>query len=138
MVPLAEAERSDASKEHLHPRDDRECLAVEAVEEADDRSDAAVDAPFQMELEIDTEDDLGDHEEEDDGAKLGVDVGRDEFPSAVLMTQDVSKKGDNGREDLYRDVPSALDHLCPTDQPPRVRWTWKAENLHPIPCLRGT
>lgn len=100
MISLAEAQRRDASKEHLDPRDNRERLAVEAVQEAEDRSDAAVDAPFEMELEVDAEDDLGDHEEEDNGAELGVYIRRDELPPLVLMTQYVSEEGDDRREDL--------------------------------------
>ena len=85
MISLAEPERRDASKKHLYPSDKRERFAVEAMQEPKDGADTALEAPLEMELEVGTEDDLCDHEEEHNGAELGVHIPRDEFPSAMFV-----------------------------------------------------
>ncbi len=111
VFALAEAERRDATEQHLRPREHGEDLSVNAVEEADGRTDLAVEALLQVQPEIDAQHDLGKHDEEERGPELGVDVGVDEFAAAVHVAEDISEDGDGGCQNLDGNMPSRFDHL---------------------------
>jgi len=111
VVALAEAQSRDATKDHLCPGDDRECLAVDAMQDAHGGSDAAVNALLEVKLEVDAQDDLGNHVEEDKVGKLCVYVVCDELPALVKVTESVAEKGEEGAQHLERYVPSTLDNL---------------------------
>lgn len=111
MFALAEAQGGDATKDQLYPDDDGEGFAGDAVDGADIGTDAALDALFEVQPEVDAEDNLGKHIEVDPVAKVGVDVVRAELAAAVHMTECVSDEGQNGSQDLRGDVPSTFYHL---------------------------
>jgi hypothetical protein len=48
MVITAEAQRSNTSKEHLHPTDNRHRLSENAVQNDDNPADPAMNSPFDM------------------------------------------------------------------------------------------
>lgn len=48
MVALAEAKSGDSAEEHLYPRGDGESLAVDAVEDAEEGADAALEALLEV------------------------------------------------------------------------------------------
>ena len=119
VVALAEAQRGNPAKHHLDPRKEGEGLAVDAVQLAHDGPDARVDALLEVKLEVQTENDLGDHEDENRDAEARVDVMGDELAPLVQVTECIPEQGEEGREDLEGDVPSVLGdlpwHRCLSD-----------------------
>lgn len=111
MVALAEAESGDAAKHHLDPGGEREGLPVDAVEDAKEGADAALEALFEVQLQVDAEDDLGEHHKKQNVGEAGVDIVGDELSALVQVAECVSEEGEGGREDLERDVPAAFDDL---------------------------
>lgn len=95
VVALTEAQGGYASKQHLCPADDREGLAVDTMDGADDRPYALVDAPFQVQPEVDAEDELDKQLEVEIFGKLGVDVVVAELPTAVLVAKYEADEGED-------------------------------------------
>jgi hypothetical protein len=108
---LAEAQCSDAAEKHLRPADDREDLAVDAMDHARDRSDAAIDAALEMQSQVDSEEDLDAEQEVDPVRECGMDVGWNEFAAAMGMAQDEAKDREERSNDLNGDVPSGFANL---------------------------
>ena len=100
MVPLAEAQCGDAAKDHLHPCVYREGLAVDAVQDSEDGSDATVDALLEVQLQVDTQYDLRDHEKEEGSGGLCVDVLRVELPALMEVAESVTEEGEGRGKDL--------------------------------------
>lgn len=70
-----------------------------------------MDALLQVQLEVDTEEDLGEHMEEDPVAEVSVDVVGAELPALVHMAESIAEESENGAEGLDRDVPSTFGNL---------------------------
>lgn len=105
MVPAAVAHGGYPAEEHLHPAHHRHELSYHAVRLDDVGSDCGVEALGQVQLQVDTDEDLqGEHEAEGVG-EGGVDVGR-ELAAAVLVAEEVGKKGEERAGGLDGDVPS--------------------------------
>lgn len=97
VVAAAEAERSDAAEEHLHPGSHRDELARDAMSHHHPPPDPAVEAFLEVQLEVDAEDDLEEDQEHQPGRKAAVDAFR-ELPALVLMPEDISEDGQDGRD----------------------------------------
>jgi hypothetical protein len=111
VISPAESKRSDASKEELHPGHNRQCLSHHSVSNDHHPANLAVDTLFEVELQVDTHDDLCDQHEHDDRDELGVDIIFRELPALVFMAQEVADDGKNGAGDLYGNVPFGADYL---------------------------
>lgn len=96
VVTLTEAQAGDATKDDLDPRDDRHGFANDAVDGANDASDAGVDTLLEMELEVGPDADLGCQEEHEDVGKLCMDVVMKELAAAVGMAKKVRDDGNRG------------------------------------------
>lgn len=116
MFPLAEAQGGDAAKNQLNPDNDWEGFAGNAMCDADVRADATLETLFEVKSEVDAKDELGKHVEVDPVAEMGVDVVREELATAVHMAQGVTEQGQEGGQDLCRDVPSAFYYLSGAKQ----------------------
>ena len=71
----------------------------------------AVYALFEVELQVDAHDDLGDQNEHDDRDEFGVDVVLGELAALMSMTQEVADDGKDGARDLYGNVPFGANYL---------------------------
>ena len=138
VLPLAETKRCDAAEKHLYPRNHREGLAVDAVNKSDRGANAPVDTPFEVQLEVDAQGDLPNHEEEDDRSKPGVYVSRVEFPTAVHVSEGIAQQREGCCKNLERDMPSALDDLVHEKlSAPRNRQPCPSNYSPPEPSPRG-
>ena len=108
---LAEAQSCDAAKDHLRPRQNRHCLANDAMARADNLSNLAVDALLPMKLEIHPDEDLRGQEQLKDVCELSVDVVGDELAALVRVAEEEAKDGEDSANGLGRDMPSVFGHL---------------------------
>lgn len=60
VLALAEAQRRDAAKDQLRPRQDRHGLADDGVARPDELADEAIDSALPVALEVQPQNDLGD------------------------------------------------------------------------------
>lgn len=96
VVALTEALGGDSSKYHLRPANDGEGLAVDAVDSANDGSYALVDAPLEVQPEVDAEKELDYQLKVEPVGELGVDVVGHESPAAVHVAEGEADEGDDG------------------------------------------
>lgn len=74
MVIMAEAQRSNPSKQHLHPRYHGHQLSNDSMPVNRNLPDLAMEPLFEMEFEVDAEDNLHGQHEHKDIRKRGVDI----------------------------------------------------------------
>jgi hypothetical protein len=74
-------------------------------------SNLAVYALFEVELQVNAHDDLGDQNEHNDRDEFGVDVVLGELAALVSMTQEIADDGKDRTRDLYGNVPFGADYL---------------------------
>lgn len=110
MIGSAEAQRSDASKDELHPCGDRHSLANEAMCFDHHFAHLPMYALFKVEFQIDSHGDLGDQHEHDVRNELGVNV-LGKLSSLVLVAEEVSYDSEKGAEGLYGNVQFGADYL---------------------------
>lgn len=111
VVALAEAQRGDATKDHLYPGKQRHGLANDGVARANELADGAVQSTLPVALEVQTQDNLADQEELKNVGKNFVNVAADKLASAVCVTEEKAEKGEAGSENLERNMPSVLGDL---------------------------
>ena len=93
MIAATVAHGGDASQHELDPADDGHELAYPAMGLDNHVPNLSVNAPFEVELQVDAHDDLGQEGEHEGRHKLGVGVGR-ELATFVLVTQEVAGEGE--------------------------------------------
>lgn len=84
-----------------------------------------------MQLQIETQHDLGDEEEHQPVRERGVDV-RAELAASVGVTEEVGHDGDDGSDDLNGDVPARADDLY-SDQSEWESRSTEFGYIHPEP-----
>ena len=110
MVITAVAHGGDAAEEHLHPADDGEEFSEDAVRGYDIGPNANVQAAGEVQLEVDTYEDLRGKHEAQGGSEGGVDVGR-ELSAFVFVAEKVGEEGEAGAEDLEGDMEAGAGDL---------------------------
>lgn len=110
MVVAAETQCSNSSKQHLYPGDNWHGLPDDSVSNNCDLSNLAMKTFRDVELEIDTEDDLNDEHQHQPVCKDGVYVVR-EFPPFMQVSHEICRHRNSCSDDLSRYVPSIPDHL---------------------------
>jgi hypothetical protein len=68
-------------------------------------------ALFEVELQVDAHDDLGDQNEHNDRNEFGVDVVLGELAALMSVPQEVADDGKNRTRDLYGNMPFGADYL---------------------------
>ena len=86
---------------------------------------ASVDALFEVQLQVDSECDLGEEHEHEGRGEGGVDVGC-ELAAAVSVAEEVSDDGEKGAEDLDGDVETGADDLW-WGKGDQLQGLWKTE-----------
>lgn len=110
MVLTAESQGRDATEQHLHPTDNRHHLPHHSVSDNNIPTDPSMDSLGEMQLEIYAQHDLENEHQHQRVGKRGVDV-LGETSALMGVAHKVGQHGDNGTNDLDRNVPSRADHL---------------------------
>jgi hypothetical protein len=70
------------------------------MQQPEDGADAAVESLLEVQLQVDADDDLAGHEEEQGCGGDRVDILRIELPAAVQVAERVAEEGEGGADDL--------------------------------------
>jgi len=111
VVSSAETQSCNAPKYKLYPSHYWESLANHTMGLDDDSSNLAIDAFFEMELQVYAHHDLGHQHEHNVGNKFGVNVFR-ELPALVSMAEEISYDSEKRAGRLHWNVPFRSYHLC--------------------------
>ena len=111
VISPAESKGGNSSKEELYPGHNRECLSQYTMPYQNHLSNLAVYALFEVELQVDAHDDLGDQYEHNDRDEFGVDIVLGELAALMSVTQEVADDGKDGTGDLHGNVPFGADYL---------------------------
>src|SRR5690242_1688764 len=76
-----------------------------------DSANLAVYALLEVELQVDTHDNLGNQHEHDNRNKLGVHIVFGKLPPFVLVTQEVANDCEDGAGNLYGNMPFRANYL---------------------------
>lgn len=109
VIVATEAHRRNASQHELDPANDGHELAHPSVRLDDHLPDLAMNAPLQVELQVDAHDDLGKEGEHEGRHKLGVGLGC-ELAAFVFVAQEVADEGEQRARRLDGDVQSGADY----------------------------
>ena len=93
MIPPAEPQSRDTPEQHLHPAHDRHRFPHDPVGEHHIAPYASVDALLEVQLEVNSECDLGYQHEHEGRGEGGVDVGC-ELAATVSVTEEISDNGE--------------------------------------------
>ena len=108
MIASAETQRYNPTEQHLNPCNQRHGLSQNTMSKHYPSSDLAVDALFEMELQIYTQDDLTNKHKHQEVGEFGMNVRR-ELSSFVSVSEKVAYDCQGGCEDLSWNVPSAAN-----------------------------
>jgi hypothetical protein len=100
MFALTKAQRCDATKNHLRPREHGQRFTHDSMSDFDNAPNLAKDPPFDVQFEIDTEDDLSKQHQGYGRSEFGVDIVVAEFAATMHMAKGVTKDRERSAEDL--------------------------------------
>lgn len=105
VVVATESQRRDPAEQHLRPTHHRHGLTKHPMQDDDEPPDLPIDSLGQVQLQINTQNDLRSQQEHQDSRKRAVDV-FGELATFVRVSEEVGQDGDDRSDDLEGDVPS--------------------------------
>jgi hypothetical protein len=110
VITLAEAQRSNTTKQHLRPANHGHDLSKNTMSHNEDPANTSLARLLKMQLEIETKRNLRNQQKHQPVRKLGMSI-RSKLTTLVRMTEEIGDDSDNGTDDLERNVPARANDL---------------------------